>query len=93
MNGDNFYLNMQNFSKKVDCFVANGLYTPKKNGIINEYRLYVANLFNIYSAPKQENLDKLIDYAKKNFKFGSVKIYNKICCSWLIFTNLAAQML
>ena len=90
MSGDNFYLNMQNFSKKVDCFVANGLYTSKKNGIINEYRLYVANLFNSYSAPKQENLDKLIDYAKKNFKFDSVKIDNKNYCSWLMFTNLAA---
>ena len=42
MNGDNFYLNMQNFSKKVHCFVANGLYTPKKNGIINEYKSMIA---------------------------------------------------
>ena len=80
---------MQKFSTKVDCFVANGTYTPKKNGRINKYNLYVANLFNNYSAPKQENINKLIDYAKKNYKFDSVEITNKNCCSWLTFTNLA----
>jgi hypothetical protein len=87
MSGNNFYIDMQKFSTKVDCYVANGTHTPERNGRISEYNLYVNDLLNEYIAPKQKNLDKLINYAKK-FKFDSVKITNKKYCSWLTFTNL-----
>ena len=91
MNGNNFYLDMQEFSKKVNCFVANGRYTPKKNGKINKYALYVVNLFNSFTSPIQENIDKLVDYAKKNFKFDSVEITNGDQCCWLTFINLVVE--
>ena len=91
MISNNFYLDMQSFSKKVNCFVANGRYTPQKNGKINEYTLYVVNLFNNFSSPTQEDIDKLVDYAKKNFKFDSVEITNGVRCYWLTFTNLVVE--
>lgn len=91
MNGKDFYLDMQKFSTKVDCFVANGTHTPERNGRISVYNLHVNNFSNKYIAPKQENLNKLIDYAKKNFKFDSVKITKKFYCSWLSFINLKVQ--
>lgn len=91
MNGNNFYLDMQRFSKKVNCFVANGRYTPQKNGKVNEYALYVVNLLNSFASPTQENIDKLVDYAKKNFKFDSVEINNGYRCYWLTFINLVVE--
>ena len=91
MNGNNFYLDMQRFSKKVNCFVANGRYTPQKNGKVNEYALHVVNLLNSFTSPTQENIDKLVDYAKKNFKFDSVEINNGYRCYWLTFINLVVE--
>lgn len=52
---NNFYLRLQKESKKHNCFVANGTYTPPKNGKIETYILYVKDLFS-YLPPRKKAL-------------------------------------
>jgi len=84
---NNFYLKLQKESEKLGCFVANGTYTPPKNGKIETYNLYVKDLFS-YLPPRKRSIEKLIDFAKKRFSFDSVSVKEKGQTTLITFNNL-----
>ena len=90
---NNFYRTLQEVSyKECNCYVANGRYTPQKNGKIKEYVIYVTDWFSpYYRAPSKDSINKLIAFASKEFKFDTVVVKEKLLITALVFSNLVVE--
>jgi hypothetical protein len=89
---NDFYRTLQKASyKECNCYVANGVYTPPKNGKIEKYIVYITGWTSNYRAPSKGSINKLIAFANKEFEFDSVIAKEKGHITALVFSGLVVK--
>lgn len=85
MTKDEFYQSVQKLALNYDLQVVNGAYTPPKDNVIKEYRLFLYKVME-KKLPQREKVDSFIKELSKSYNIAEYR--EKPFCGVLVLKDV-----